>query len=292
MYGLLLTSDLKEPITKFLLRHQNELNFPLILLPIQNLLNTVNIFDEIKDGIAKIGWLFSDGKYITNSNDYFLINRVLSVPDSLFEDFHPIDKNYAQAEFRAYLTFAIQAFPRATAKPGPGGLAGNRFSLPQQWKIVQKSQINIHTPLYYLGNPHYHPFTNVVSVVQSTIFNYYYWKPGVPSCHENDVNFCFVRPEGIPVISSIIGSQIKVFSYSSDCSLSELAVRKLTEISKKLAEVFDYFIAECLLFLNDDKITFGMITNIPYVSTKESFFSSAVITACNEIVSHEAFCES
>lgn len=291
-HGVLLCSDLKEPVTQSLVRYQDGLSFQLVVLTLEDILNDVEIFDEVIEGIPKIGWSLQDGNCIINSHECLLINRVFSVPGSLFENFHPADRNYALAEFRAYLMFAIEAFPLSTSKPGSGGLSGNQFSLPQQWKIVQDAKVNVDTPSYYLGNPLHQPFKNTNVIIQSTIFNYYYWRPGIPSCKEMDINFCFLRPEGIPVICLVIGTQCNVFPYSGDYTLSESVVLKLTEIGKCLARIFDYFIAECLFFLNEEQITFGMISNIPYASRKKDFFVSALLSTCNSMISPEVFCVS
>src|SRR5205807_8383354 len=100
-HGLLLCSDLNEPVTQSLIRHQDRLNFPLVVLTVQDILNDVEIFDEIMEGVANIGWSLHNGKRIINSHEWLLINRALSLPESLFDDFHSADRNYALAEFRA-----------------------------------------------------------------------------------------------------------------------------------------------------------------------------------------------
>ncbi|MGA8165114.1 MAG: hypothetical protein WB791_08845 [Waddliaceae bacterium] len=290
MHALLLTSDIREPVSHILFTNRDTLNCPLIVLTLEDFLKQVEVFDEVINGVPKIEWTLPIYR-ITNSQDFFLINRVLSVPESLFGDFHPLDREYALAEFRAYLTFAIEAFPLALAKPGPGGLSGNRFSLPQQWGIVQKADIDISTPDYFLGNPKYSPLKETQLIVHSTPYNYYYWKPSVPSCKKREVNFCFSRPSGIPTICSILGEAVFVFPYFENALLDQSIDSQLIFIAKQLATTFEYSIAECLLFVDVDKITFGMISNIPYASRKKGFFTSALIQAFNTLIPTEACCE-
>lgn len=291
MHGLLLSNDVREPVSHILLKHRDILNFQLITLSLEDFLNRVEIFDEIIDGLPKIRWTLPDDSIITNSEDFFLINRVLTVPESLFEDFHPLDKEYALAEFRAYLTFALEAFPLALAKPGPGGLSGNRFSLPQQWYIVQEAKLNISTPDYYLGDLKYFNYKQSDLIVYSTPYNYYYWKPSIPSCKHEEINFCFSKPPGIPIVCSILGEEVFVFPYFADDPLSRSTNAKLTEISRQLTRLFEYSIAECLLFVDGKEVTFGMISNIPYASRKKEFFAPSLIQACNTLIFSEASCE-
>lgn len=289
MHGLLLCSDIREPISQVLFTNRNTLNFPLIVLTLENFLKQVEVFDEVINGVPKIEWTFPDNR-VTNSENFFLINRVLSVPESLFGDFHPTDRGYALAEFRAYLTFAIEAFPLALAKPGPGGLSGNRFSLPQQWGIVQKADIGISTPDYFLGNPKYSPLKKNDLNVHSMPYNYYYWKPDFPLCEKEKINFSFSRPPGNPIICSIFAEDIFVFPYFEKTSIDQSMESQLIAVARKLATTFEYYIAECMLFVDGNKITFGMISNIPYASRKKDFFSPKLIQAFNTLISTEACC--
>ncbi len=290
MYGLLLCSDVREPVSQILIKHFDKISIPLIFLSLEDLLKQVEIFDEIIEGVTKIGWTLPQGRKVTNSKECFLINRALSVSESLFDDFHLLDKEYALAEFRAYLTFAIESFPLTLARPGPGGLSGNRFSLPQQWNMVQKSGIDLSIPDYYFGHANYSPFKNSNCVVRTTPYNYYYWRPGVPSCKNEEVNFCFLRPPGDPIICSVLGKKVFVFPYLNQQNITELIESKLLKISQTLAIAFNYAIAECLFFVEGDKITFGMISNIPYASRRKEFFAPFLIQACNEFIFSETFC--
>lgn len=289
MRAVLLSSDIREPTSQVLFTNRNALHCPLIVLTLEDFLKQVEVFDEVINGVPKIEWTLPDDR-VTNSKDFFLINRVLSVPESLFGDFHPLDREYALAEFRAYLTFAIEAFPLALAKPGPGGLSGNRFSLPQQWGIVQRADIGILTPDYFLGNPKYSLLKETDLTVHSTPYNYYYWKPGVPSCKKEEVNFSFSRPFGTPIICSILGEEVFVFPYFEKASLDQSMESQLIAIARQLAMTFEYSIAECMLFVDGNKITFGMISNIPYASRKKGFFTPALIQAFNTLIPAEACC--
>lgn len=131
MISVLLYSHSFEPITQVLLNSFDQDGGGLIKISLSELLNNSCIFDEIDEQI-KLSWNFSNGLKITNSDQHYLINRVLSIPEEIFSDFAKEDRSYSLSEFRAYLAFAIEAFPNSFAKPGAFGLSGNRFSLPRQ----------------------------------------------------------------------------------------------------------------------------------------------------------------
>lgn len=56
-----------------------------------------------------IKWIKGSEQHISN-NDYFLLNRVLYVPNTLFSNFAKIDRDYAQRELEAYMGFSFNAF--------------------------------------------------------------------------------------------------------------------------------------------------------------------------------------
>lgn len=140
MTPILLYSHAKEPITQILLSSTLDQKCGLIKLSLEDLLNKASIIDELNHDEVKINWNFPSGLKILNSNNFYLINRVISVPEEIFNDFSEEDRLYSMSEFSAYLAFAIEAFPNSFSKPGPFGLSGNRFSLPRQWGMIKKAE--------------------------------------------------------------------------------------------------------------------------------------------------------
>lgn len=137
MKPILLYSHPDEPITQALLSSELDQNFNMIKLSLVTLLQDITIMDEFNNFDIKIEWQLPSGLKIFNSSDFYLINRVLSVPETLVCDFAEEDRNYSLSEFRAYLAFALEAFPYCFSRPGAFGLSGNRFSLLRQWEIVK-----------------------------------------------------------------------------------------------------------------------------------------------------------
>lgn len=270
MIPVLFYSHVAEPVTQAILTSGLDKDLSLVKLSLSNLLKDTSIFDEINNDEVKIEWTLPSGEKIHNSEKYYLLNRVLSIPDELFEDFDSVDKTYSMSEFRAYLTFAIESFPKCSAKPGPFGLSGNRFSLPRQWETVSKAKLPLAVPEYYLGDLSLiEPNSNLV---YSTPHNYYFWKPN-KDLHDSS-SFAFERPPGIPIICSVAGDEVEVYPYQQDEQINSSGTLLFKELAFRLAHLFDSPIAEILLFFDTSLISFGMISNIPYASKNKPWFKS------------------
>lgn len=270
MRPILLYSHPNEPITKALLSSTLIEQNDLIDLPLKALLNEVCIIDEFDHKEIKIHWTLHSGLEITNSDDFYLINRVISVPEEIFCDFVEEEKQYSISEFRAYLAFAIEAFPNSFSKPGAFGLSGNRYSLPRQWEIIRRSNLSIETPSYYLGNMEF--CTLQGNLVYTTPFDFYYWKPNHDLIDDDKSSFAFLKPSGKPVVACVIGDNIKIFSCEDSDGISMRMSSLLMKNTLLISHLFNYSIAEILFFVEEDNFTFGMISCVPYFSSKKKSF--------------------
>lgn len=270
MNPVLLYSHEAEPVTKALLTSHLDKDLTLVKLSLNDLLKDTIIFDEIYNDEVKIEWTLKSGEKIRNTEDYYLLNRILTVPQEIFDEFDTADRAYSMSEFNAYLTFAIESFPKCSGKPAPFGLSGNHFSLPRQWDIVMKSNLNMVVPRYYLGN--LSSISKKPNFVYSTPHNYYFWKP----CPDNNNNysFAFERPVGEPIICCVIGDNVEVYAYQQDDQIHLSDSYLIKEIAFRLAHLFDSPISEILLFYDASKISFGMISNIPYASKNKPWFNT------------------
>ncbi len=282
MRPVLIYSHADEPITHALFSSELDQKFNMVKLSLESLLKDSVIIDEFDESEVKIDWTLSSGLKISNSKDFYIINRVLSIPEILFHDFSEEDRIYALSEFRSYLAFAIEAFPCCFSKPGAFGLSGNRFSLPRQWEMIKQSNLSVKVPNYYLGNVHYCGLKG--DVVYSEPFNFYYWKP---SEEIKNTSFVFERPKGKPIIACIIGDEIGVFSYYPQDKLSSRDSELVKEHCRALSRSFNYPIAECLFFLDDIEVNFGMISNIPYASRNKKWFSGMINSFFTQIMERD-----
>lgn len=269
MTPILLYSHADEPITRALLSSTLDQS-GLIKLPLKALLDEACIIDEFDNEEVKIDWSFPSGLRITNSNDFYLINRVISVPEEIFCDFSEEDKLYSISEFRAYLAFAIEAFPNSFSKPGAFGLSGNRFSLPRQWETIKRAKCTFKTPNYYLGNMEFCPLMG--DLVYSNPFDFYYWKPNLDVIDIDKTSFVFLKPSGKPVVSFVIGERVKIFYCQSSDEISLKMNLLLKENSLLISRLFNHPIAEILFFVEENSFTFGMISCVPYASNKKDWF--------------------
>lgn len=108
MIPVLLYSHTAEPVTQALLTSGLGKDLSLVKLSLSNLLKDTSIFDEINDDEVKIEWTLPSGEKIHNSENYYLLNRILSIPEELFEEFDSEDRTYSMSEFRGYLTFGFK----------------------------------------------------------------------------------------------------------------------------------------------------------------------------------------
>jgi hypothetical protein len=279
MKPVLIYSHPDEPITQALFSSELDRKFGMIKLSLDSLLKDTVIIDEFDESKVKIDWTLPSGEKVLNSENFFLINRVLSVPENLFHDFSEEDRLYSLTEFRSYLAFALEAFPFYFSKPGAFGLSGNRFSLPRQWEMVRQLNCLIQVPNYFLGNVKFCDLKG--DLVYSEPFNYYYWKPGQKI---RNTAFVFEKPKGKPCVACLIGDQIEVFFYHSCDQLSEEYSNLVKEKSRIISQLFNYSIAECLFFIDDKDINFGMITNIPYASRHKNWFSYNINSFFTQII--------
>jgi len=270
MIPILLYSHSNEPLTKALISSTLDQKCGLIKLSVEELLHETCIIDELNNDKVKISWTLPSGNEILNSNDFYLINRVLSIPEDIFNSFSEEDRLYSISEFRAYLAFAIQAFPVSFSRPGAFGLSGNRFSLVRQWEMIKGEDFVFKTPKYYLGNMDFCPLEE--DLVYTNPFDFYYWRPNQNVVDVDRASFVFSKPKGKPVVACIIGEDVNIFCYYARDEISSKTESYLKEQSLLILNLFNYAIAEILFFIEGDDFTFGMISNIPYASNKKNWF--------------------
>ena len=285
MYLLVYSSN-EDPVVQSLNCSFKDLGEPLVLVSLEKLLNDVEIDDEIVEGKTTLNWTLPDGMTVSNRENVKLINRVLTIPECLFEDFHPEDREYAKNEFCAYLMFSLENFKHSTAKPGYLGMAGNQYPLPYQWEQVRKTIPSIKTPPYYVGPFEGFPFNlDKEEVVQSSIFNFRYWKSSdkISRPKPNENLFSFVKPKGQPYFCFVCGGEVLVARADENKSDCPDCLVRLSQTSKEVVSLFSQKIAEILFFVDRGDITFGMSTNTLFGISKNSSFDSFLCQGLKEI---------
>lgn len=143
--NILIYSHENDPVVKTIKRNKSKgFSTDIICISVKEILDYGIIYDEIVDGNVHLHWELPGNIIIENTPENYIINRVLFIPEEWFDKFHEEDRNYAYAEFTAYILFALDSFSFVIGRPGPFGIDGNKFSLPRQWSIVnEKLQICI-----------------------------------------------------------------------------------------------------------------------------------------------------
>jgi len=271
---LITTHSLSEAITKCVINNRQYFDETIAIVSLQELMTDYTIFDELTDSKNIIRWNKGNDLCISNA-DYYLLNRVLYMPHSLFNDFISQDKEYAQRELEAYIGFSFNAFIGVGNK-SPKGSVGDILSLPQQWDSI-KNKFNINVPHYYWGPNYHNHLKNCDELIYSSIYNYLNWSSLNNLPYQNHV-FCFNKPKGKPVFVLSIGNQQLV---NSDFEFSLEIKDELCKIVAGIYYHYGYFIFEALFFI-DDQINFACINHEIIQSSKNSNYEKFV---CDNLIS-------
>lgn len=258
-----------EAITHCVLKHKKVFaeQVDIVLLP--EILNEYEIFDELSDQGSQINW-FKDSRLVISNQSHFLLNRVSFIPSVLFNNFTPADRDYAKREFEAYLGYAFNSFT-GIGNQTPNGICQPSVSLPQQWKQVSNS-LEISVPEYYWGLKSLNNLRD--NTVYSNIYNCLNWKPDCAPENEEHI-FCFQRPSGIPCFTACIGNHCFI---SDTPAIPDTVQNHLKILTRQIAKQLNFFIAEMLFFITEEKITFGCISSELIKMSKDKSFEDFVCT--------------
>lgn len=279
---LLIHDERNDPISNVLLRQQLRvealLGERLVALSLAKILQDATIYDVIENGHPRLNWSFSDLEPISNTLDVKLVNRVSRVPQELFHDFHPEDREYAHIEFSAYMNFALNAFECKLGEPGFFGLCGQRYPMPLQWNLLQRAGLAVQLPRYYLGTPHFCPFDfskdNSEFIINHT-YGYRHWKPG--GRPEGKNVFAVRRPGGSPYFAFVVDQEVLVMAGPQSSPISQILSERIKFISLEIAKCLKSPIAELLFFVEGESITFGVADTIPVATIHHPEFDDTLL---------------
>jgi hypothetical protein len=78
--------------------------------------------------------------------------------------------------------------------------------------------------------------------------------------------FCFEKPQGEPVFVLSVGNRRLI---TSEKQLAVTQLQKLNKILNQIKPIFNYFIFELLIFVDQNQFTFGCI-NIDVIRSKNN----------------------
>ena len=266
---LVVSHSLEEAITQCILKNKQHIEEDFSVVSLQELISDYDIFDELDDARKIITW-YQDNKKCISNTDHFLLNRVLCVPNTLFNHFTKNDREYAQRELSAYLGFSFNTFSGIGNKSA-NGVCATIASLPQQWDTI-KNKFKAKTPNYYWGPNYYNSLNEKNILVYSGIYNFLNWSITEKVPQDNHV-FCFEKPKGDPVFILSIGNEQLV---TSAFSITKNIEHNLKKLAREINNFFNYFISETLIFIDDGTLNFGCINPEVIRSTKNTYFDEFI----------------
>ena len=267
---VIVSHSTRETITDCIIANRHNFDVNIQVITLEDLLFSYEIFDEVNDDCTHIRWYNKDQIFVSNAS-YLLLNRVMYVPDNLFVNFITSDIEYAKRELEAYIGFAFNAFVGIGNKSS-NGMCVNSTSLPQQWNTIKQS-ISITIPNYYWG-PYYNNLLNHKdNLVYSHIYDFLNWTTTDLDLGTDGNIFCFEKPIGSPVFIFSIGDK---YLFTSDIILSESLKDRLKQLSKQINQIFNHFISEILIFVNDVELIFGCINHSIIRSHKNLDFNNFI----------------
>ncbi len=238
--NLLIYDDENDLITEEISKHQG-----VLALSIKELYSQGVIEDNYEGLQPQVKWRIKNHEIISNQNVRLLINRIRG-------DVLP-SKN-----FHVYLSHAINFFPNRTHINVIHGYPQSSLPLPYQWKIL-RNESDIPVPNWNFNLYSETPKPILVSThVISTMYGYYHWKE---KCDESEI----LPNQRQLVFSKPMGKPIHIFYCYQEwtSNQSNLDIEKMDKIVSKISAIFGIKIAELLVFINDEQITFGMINPFP-----------------------------
>jgi hypothetical protein len=243
---LLIYDDKKDVVTQELIKNKE-----VKAIYIEDLYNNVIIQDQYQNEATLIQWKIDHDITINNRSVRVLINRI---------------KGYAEydKDLYTYVSHVVPYFHQYTGSNVIHGYPSSSLPLPYQWKIIANTGLLMKTPEWHYGIYATAPKAILDSThVVSTMYGYYNWKPRSENikASEDQYQLVFGQPLGKPV---------HVF-YSYDhwtSNQTHVDPEKINTWVLKLSEIFGQKIAEFLVFVDGENVTFGMFNSYPGQAAK------------------------
>ena len=235
------------------------------IITLADFLKSVSVSDELNEEGTKIQW-HTGTLAISNDAQTLALSRLFYMPLDLFDHFNANDKDYAAAEIRAYLGFALHSFNTLNHALDENGHE-ILYPLPTQWELIKKSSTACMTPNYYWGDYRFNDLQGS-NLVYSDICNFKKWR----NTHTPDerIIFCFEKPVGKPYFSLVINGAALITAHEQE--INPAIITDIGNQSITLAKQFNYFISESLYFYDGHHMTLAFISPFIIYSKKNSQF--------------------
>ena len=259
---VIVTSQLNEAITESLAKMTDVTD---LIITLADFLQSITVCDEIDCDRTKIQWQ-KGTLTIRNDDNTLVLSRLFYMPLDLFDDFSSDDKDYAAAEIRAYLGFALHSFNTLNNALDENGHE-ILHPLPTQWELIKKYNTECVSPSYYWGDSRFNHLQGP-ELVYSDICNFKKWRPS--AAPDENIIFCFERPVGNPYFSLVINGAALITTDHQE--VDPTIITNIANQSIMLAKQFNYVISESLYFYDGHQLTLAFISPFIIYSKKNSQF--------------------
>lgn len=258
------SNELLKVVCDFLSTQNKE---SVIWLDGHDIVNELVVDDVITGDHSQVNWWYK-GIHITPERTTGVLNQLGHLAPSLFHEFAESDRFFAQAEFNAYLLFALNEFRNVLNPAWGSALSGYCQSLPYQWALVQRHAHKIRVPRAcystYEHVPNDFRFSSSI-IVSDNPFDTMNWKIGLSSPLAPDEHYLwYERPRGKPFLITAIDGYKWILPLDGNMNCLR-ALDNVSELCRMLMEFFHIRLAEILFFYDDcaNQYTFGSIR--PYI---------------------------
>lgn len=208
----------------------------------EDVLMHATIFDRIRFGNAQIKWEFCSPERLAGTTiSSASVTGVFCYSMQLIgviNQFAVGDRDYAAAEARAYLGFAVAQFGNVINVPFAGALSGFTDTLLSQWHTVSAHGI-LQTPSHDIGGPE---LLSPRTVLTDNLWDYGNWsvsrnRPQRKDGHKFRLPEIYLRyelPEGDPVIVWFVDDYMVAF-HARTCRTLDLAFDERCSLAETIA---------------------------------------------------------
>jgi hypothetical protein len=245
---ILLYSDETEPVTKLLLEQEN---LDILPISVSELVLTTPLTRKISSNGDIYQWEY---------NESLVINRMSHVPEEVILNYPEADQVAIEQDIYAFLSGVLNG-KNSSSYPDLFGLGNSIIPLHYQWNKIKQENIDVKVPKFFYGfkdgNPFNYESTKTSTIIYSHPLKVYNWRENLVK--QKNV-FCFVKPKGIPYQVFMSFDSIVIQALTIETKIETKIEKQLINKVKNIANVFNHKIVEFLFFIDEEDITFGMMS--------------------------------
>lgn len=166
---------------------------------------------------------------------------------------------------------------------------GKLLPLPSQWRIVSRAFSEVSIPSYKHGyGPEVVPSEDFRNPIFKTPFDLYSWKANERPEGAVMDQFIVDAPEGTPILSYFLGSNVTVSSLRAETELDPELVDSLSKLTLRMAQLFRAEVGEILWFVDGDEVVFAAFSHFLAAARRHEPFAEGARCFLRDFLSSEA----